>query len=598
MAAPHCVVAGKALDFRREAQKGAHMIRHVKILMVSALALLPVATVATPVEAKGLSGAYLAARQASFYSDYEEAARYYSIALALDPSNPVLLEHGLTAFVGLGDLDRAAPIARKMLADGLDSQIANMVQIAALTRAGEYDGIFEAYEGALTIGPLVDGLVLAWANVGKGQMSEALAGFDAVAESQGTRAFGLYHKALALALVGDFEGADAILSGEAEGPLRATVHGIITHAEVLSQLERNDDAIELLDAVFGHNSDPLITTLRDRLATGDPQPVSLVSDAADGMAEVFFSIAGVLQDEASPPYTLLYSRVAEFLMPGNVPAILMSASLLEEMERYDLATKAFDQVPRDHPSFHLAEMGRAEALRKLDKSDAAIEVLTQLAESHADLPIVHSTLGDTLRQLEQFDAATEAYNRAIALLTEEDANQWVVYYARGITHERMGRIETSEEDFRHALELSPGQPYVLNYLGYSLIEQQVKLEEALEMIEQAVAVRPDDGYITDSLAWGLYRLGRYEEAIGHMERASELMPVDAVVTDHLGDVLWAVGRKREAEFQWRRALSFVDPDEEDPEAKPDRIRRKIEVGLDAVLVEEGAEPLAVAQDGG
>jgi len=243
-------------------------------------------------------------------------------------------------------------------------------------------------------------------------------------------------------------------------------------------------------------------------------------------------------------------------------------------------------------------MGRAEALRKLDKSEAAIEVLTQLAESHADLPVVHSTLGDTLRQLEQFNAATEAYDRAIALFTKDEVNQWIVYYARGITHEREGRLDTSEVDFRKALELSPGQPYVLNYLGYSLIEQQVKLEEALEMIEQAVAVRPDDGYITAALAWGLYRLGRFEEAIGHMVRASELMPVDAVVTDHLGDVLWAVGRKREAEFQWRRALSFVDPEEEDPEAKPDRIRRKIEVGLDAVLEEEGAKPLAMAHDGG
>ena len=113
------------------------------------------------------------------------------------------------------------------------------------------------------------------------------------------------------------------------------------------------------------------------------------------------------------------------------------------------------------------------------------------------------------------------------------------------------------------------------------------------MIERAVEARPDSGYIVDSLGWALYRLGRYEEAVGHMERAAELLPVDPIVNDHLGDVYWAVGRRTEARFQWNRALSF-DPEPEEAA----RIRRKLEVGLDTVLAEEGAEPLAVAGDDG
>ena len=116
------------------------------------------------------------------------------------------------------------------------------------------------------------------------------------------------------------------------------------------------------------------------------------------------------------------------------------------------------------------------------------------------------------------------------------------------------------------------------------------------MIERAVAGSPDSGYIVDSLGWVLYRLGRYEEAVGHMERAVELMPTDPVVTDHLGDVYWAVGRTREAQFQWSRALSFIDEDNNDSDADPERIRRKMEVGLDVVLSEEGAEPLKVADE--
>ena len=112
------------------------------------------------------------------------------------------------------------------------------------------------------------------------------------------------------------------------------------------------------------------------------------------------------------------------------------------------------------------------------------------------------------------------------------------------------------------------------------------------MIEGAVAARPDDGYITDSLGWVFYRLGRYSEAVGVMERAAELTPVDPIINDHLGDVYWAVGRYREAEFQWQRALSF-EPEDKDAE----RIRRKLEVGLDVVLEEEGGDPIARSNDG-
>ena len=225
-----------------------------------------------------------------------------------------------------------------------------------------------------------------------------------------------------------------------------------------------------------------------------------------------------------------------------------------------------------------------------------MEVLEQLARTHTNLPIVHSTLGDTLRREELFAQAVAAYDRALNLYDEAEERQWFIYYARGISYERMGDWPRAEADFRAALELSPEQPQVLNYLGYTMVEKKIKLDEALDMIERAVAARPDSGYIVDSLGWVLFRLGRFEEAVEPMERATELMPVDPVVNDHLGDVYWAVGRQLEAEFQWRRALSFVD-EETAEEAKPDRIRRKLEVGLDVVLQEEGAPPLQVANDG-
>jgi Flp pilus assembly protein TadD len=245
----------------------------------------------------------------------------------------------------------------------------------------------------------------------------------------------------------------------------------------------------------------------------------------------------------------------------------------------------------------VAQIGRAEALVSAGDTQGAITVLQALVEQYPDQAVVFVTLGDTLRREERFVDARAAYDSAIALLGTPQENHWPVFFARGITHERQNEWPQAEADFRKALELRPDQPQVLNYLGYTMVEKKINLDEALDMIERAVAAEPDSGYIVDSLGWVLYRLGRYDEALVHMERAVELMPIDPVINDHLGDVYWAVGRYREAEFQWHRALSFITP-EESTDADPERIRRKLEVGLDAVLAEEGAPPLRMADDNG
>lgn len=543
--------------------------------------------------ADGLSGAYLAARQASFYNDYKAAAEYYTKALMRDPSNASLMENALVSFVGLGEIKRAVPVARKMAADGTVSQISRIVLLVDLAQKQDFEALIKMLEGGDTIGPLVDGLAMAWAEIGRGKMSKALEHFDTVSKAKGTRGFGLYHKALALASVGDFEGAERIFAGDKDGPLRVTIAGVLAHVEILSQLERNDDALALMQTVFGGEQDPRIVKLRDDLKAGKRLTFSTVTSPSEGLAEVFYSVANVLRGETDDGYTLVYTRMAEHLNPTHIDAILMSAGLLEKMEQYDLATVAYNGVPRNDPSFHAAELGRAEALRNAGKQEAAIEVLEQLAESHGDLPRVHSSLGNALRQLERYAEAAEAYSRAIDILGEPIAGDWFDFYARGISYERTDEWEKANADFRMALKLNPDQPQVLNYLGYSLLEKNIQLDEALGMIERAVAAVPNDGYITDSLGWALYRLRRFDEAVGFMERAAELTPVDPIVTDHLGDTLWAVGRQLEARFQWRRAMSF-EPEEVDAA----RIHRKLEIGLDAVLKEEGAEPLPVmANDG-
>jgi tetratricopeptide (TPR) repeat protein len=379
---------------------------------------------------------------------------------------------------------------------------------------------------------------------------------------------------------------------------RISRRAAVARAQVLSQLGRNDQALEMLAEVFGAAFDPGLTDLADRLAAGQDVPFDIASTVSDGMAEVFFTIGAALNGEAADDFALVYARMAVALRADHVDAILLSAELLDSLGQYELADATYKQVPRDHPDYHAAELGRAEALRRAAKPDAATEVLEQLARDYPTLPAVYSALGDLKRQQENYADAIRAYDKALEFTETDAMSRWFLLYARGISHERLKDWTKAERDFRAALELNPNQPQVLNYLGYSLVERREKLDEALDMIERAVAARPDSGYIVDSLGWVLYRLGRYDEAVSHMERAVELMPVDPVVNDHLGDVYWAVGRIREAEFQWSRALSFIDPKETDGEADPERIRRKMEVGLDQVLAEEGAAPLQVANDDG
>ncbi|WP_170361618.1 MULTISPECIES: tetratricopeptide repeat protein [Ruegeria] len=555
------------------------------------MAALFTSSIVLPAVADSGSGAYLAGRQAIYQNDYSAAEKYYAQALKADPENAALLESVVVARLALGDVARALPVAQMIEDAGLPSQAARMVITANLVADGKLDELLARDPETQGVGPLVDGLVQGWAYIGQGAMTRAMEQFDEVATQDGLRDFALYHKALALASVGDFEGAEEVFTAHNGAVARFSRRAALARAEVLSQLDRNEEAQQFLGEVFAAGSDPSIEGYVARLSDGDTLPFTHVQSAQDGMAEVFFSVGAALSNEAAQNYVLLYVRTAAFLRPGHVDAILLSAELLDVLEQYDLAVEAYRQVPASSSDYHAAELGRAEVLSRSDKKDAAAEVLQTLASQNPNLPSVHVALADLQRQQEEYTSAVASYDRAIELT---EGGNWFLHYARGISHERLKQWDQAEADFRRALELNPDQPQVLNYLGYSLVERREKLDEALNMIERAVAARPDSGYIVDSLGWVLFRLGRYDEAVEHMERAVELMAVDPVVNDHLGDVYWAVGRAREAEFQWKRALSFIDPEDTDAEADPDRIRRKLEIGLDEVLAEEGAEPLKVA----
>jgi Flp pilus assembly protein TadD len=183
-------------------------------------------------------------------------------------------------------------------------------------------------------------------------------------------------------------------------------------------------------------------------------------------------------------------------------------------------------------------------------------------------------MGNILRGNKEFAEGVGYYTQAIARLGKEVASHWSVYYARGVCYERTDNWDLAEKDLSKALELDPEQELIMNYLGYSWVDQNLNLKQAMRLIERAVEKKPRDGYFVDSLGWAYYRLNDFETAVKHLERAVELKPGDAVINDHLGDAYWKVGRRLEANYQWSHALG-LEPEPED-EAK---IREKMEKGL-------------------
>lgn len=207
--------------------------------------------------------------------------------------------------------------------------------------------------------------------------------------------------------------------------------------------------------------------------------------------------------------------------------------------------------------------------------DVAMDVPVPLTVS--DKLEILDALGNIMRARKRYAEAIPYYDQALALITKPERRHWVYYYARGTCYERIKNWEAAEADLEKALSLYPDQPLILNYLGYSWIDQGRKLKEGMAHIEKAVALKPDDGYIVDSLGWAHYMQGNFDEAVRYLERAVELKPDDPVLNDHLGDALWRVGREREARYQWDQALS-LKPEPED-EVK---IKKKLEAGLSGV----------------
>ncbi|MFV0410959.1 MAG: tetratricopeptide repeat protein [Paracoccus sp. (in: a-proteobacteria)] len=535
-----------------------------------------------------LAGPYLAARTAAMENDFAAAADYYLRAREQDPDSAYISDSAMISLLASGQIDRAAELIDKAQA-ARHSRLVGLVEYARAAQAQDWTGLLaqldktKASAGDEGSEQLLDQMLRAWALLGTGNASDADAVFKEVRKIAGTAALVDYHTALAKALVGDFESAATLL--HSDNP-EQDVMGAIAEAQVLAQLDRRDDAIALLEQIEGIGIDGIIEEMLAKLKSGEPVPFDLVNDPRDGIAQVFLTFATLLSNDVDPnPLALIHARLAAYIAPDMTDARLMVAQMLQTIGQFDAAEVEFDILRERGQMRPVAELVRIDALAQAGRMEDAEKAARALTETHPELTQSWVALGDLLRQQDEWAEAATAYDKALALTDPANGEErWFPLYARAIAEERLGQFDKAEADLKEALKARPDNAQMLNYLGYSSVDRGQNLDEALDLIQRAVELSPDDGYILDSLGWAYYRLGRYRDAVDPQERAVAQMVNDSLVNDHLGDIYWMVGRKREAEIQWKRALSFG------PETEGDawRIRQKLDHGLDWVLAEEKA----------
>ncbi|RLP23278.1 tetratricopeptide repeat protein [Mesorhizobium sp. YM1C-6-2] len=525
---------------------------------------------AAPVEISSFSGAYLAARVAEVDNDLEGAIAYYRKALDFDPDNQPLQQSLMLALISEGRFDEALPYAEKLKSAPEIERLSRLALAIDAFRKKDYG----AAEPLLTFAEEsdLDGLIAkimtAWAKLGAGDKTGAMATLDELAGPDWYGLFVSYSKGLVAEQAGLDEEADAAYQSAVDDVAAggaapdAWLRAAEAYAGFLARQGKKDAALAVLEKADEFASGRLqMIDLRDKIMKGEPV-ARIVSNPSDGASELLLVLASALNRSGGESFVRLYLRYALALRPDSDIALVQLAGVSEQQNDAEGAIELYKRIPHSSRLRRVSQLQLGLNLADLDRRDEAIRQLQALVEENPEDMRGYLALGGVYASKEDYAGAAKVYDKAVERLESKKFSMprdprttanWNIYYQRGIAYERLKEWPKAEPNFRKALELFPNQPQVMNYLGYSWIDMNMNLEEGMDLIRKAVELRPSDGYIVDSLGWAHYRLGEYDDAVRELERAVSLKPDDPVLNDHLGDAYWRVGRKLEATFQWSHA---------------------------------------------
>lgn len=534
---------------------------------------------------KSILGKYLAGRFARGLQDTENAADFYGRALVRDPGNDVLLEQAFQMETMSGNWDRAIPLAERLAQGQQSHRLSQFLLGVSEFRDGHFDKADEHFKAAAEnpIGELTSALTRGWTKLAAGDASGALAVLDLPKQPDWAQFYLRYHKAL----IADIAGRKSEARAAFEKMFKQDAKTLRTSLAYAQHAASYGD-FKLAKQIIGEQLDksqndphPLARDLRNKIEKNEKVSRS-VTTPTEGLAEVFYGLGEALTGEGGVSLGTIYLQLALFAKPDHTFALAALASAQESAKRYGDAIATYDKIPKGSALQSAINIHKAFNLNSLEKSDDAKVLLEDLVKREPGDIRPLEALGDILRARKEYAGSVTYYTKALETIKKPDQRHWRFYYARGTAYERLKNWPAAEADLKRALALSPEQPLVLNYLGYSWIDQGKNMKEGMKLIEKAVQLKPDDGYIVDSLGWAHYKQGNIKEAVKYLERAVEIRPEDPTLNDHLGDAYWAIGREREARFQWNQALSLKPEPEELV-----KIKDKIENGLPKISVKSG-----------
>ena len=524
-----------------------------------------------------LAGAYLAGRSADQAHDIGAAVTYFSDALDNDFDNPTLIERVLVLRIANGEIDTAQALAERLLAVDERNPLARLVITVRLIKDNSLEKAkVELLRSAQSpLATLTAGLITAWADYGLGHVDQALTEIDGLTGPSWYAIFKDYHHAVIADVAG--RNADAVAAiTRAYRTDRTALRVVEAYARILARSGKRNEAMKALTDFGGdHPTHPVVKALLADLQQGKT-PDTVVKTASEGAAEVLYGLGSAVGTDEGTELPAAYLQSAHYLDPDAFLPLLALADVFQAANRCEEALTLYGRVPESSGLRRNADIQSGLCLDALGRTDDAVTHVKRVTDADpTDLEAVMA-LGAIYRVHDRFAEAAAVYTAGINTITDRAKADWRIFYFRGVALERSKRWPEAEADFQQALAIDPQQAQVLNYLGYSWVDKGIHLDDALKMIQSAVSLRPNDGYIVDSLGWAYFHLGRIDDAVTQLERAVELKPEDSVVNDHLGDALWKAGRKLEATFQWKHARDLGP----DPEELP-KIVKKLESGMPA-----------------
>jgi len=288
------------------------------------------------------------------------------------------------------------------------------------------------------------------------------------------------------------------------------------------------------------------------------------TNSSDIVGELFFLVANLYSSQDDYEKSNFYLNIANYLNPKftfNLSLLAENHYLNKDYANTQKTLEIFDKNDEFYYWFKLKK--EAQIISKNFDEDASLNFINLKFEG------IDSPNEKMIFDIANFNKNAKRYSEAIKyydqILLNIDKNSELyaeILYRRGGSYERSGDYKRADKDLLKSLEINPDDAYVLNYLAYSWLEREYKIDIALGMLEKAYAARSNDPYIIDSIGWAYFLVNQYEKAENFLKRAVELMPQDPTVNDHYGDILWKLDRKIQARYFWLSVLNLEEAEDE------------------------------------